>query len=289
MTLDVAVVIPAYNGARFLRPAIESALNQTQPPSEIVLVDDGSTDETAEIAGCYSEITVLRQERAGVAAARNAGAAATTSPILAFLDADDVWRPTKLERQAEVLASESSVALVHVGVADVDANGRALREHLVGASGNVATRMLAFEEPVILGGGSGAVIRRSSFDEVGGFDNSLSTSADWDLYYRIACRHTVAFVPEVLLDYRIHDSNMHANVEVMERDMLRAFDKALALADRRTRRRAYGRLHLVLAGSYFRKHALKHWARHQLKAAALAPDTLVHAALLPVRAVRRAR
>ena len=93
------------------------------------------------------------------------------------------------------------------------------------------------------------MIRRAAFSDVGGFDEALSTSADWDLYYRVARRYPVGFVPEVLVRYRVHSGNMHRNVDAMTRDMLAAYAKVFSEQDpelRRLRRWAYGRLHAML-------------------------------------------
>src|SRR5215472_561278 len=108
MIAPISVIIPAYNHARFLTPAIESVLSQTMEPSEIVVVDDGSTDETSSVLGTFGrQIRVVRQKNQGVAAARNRGAELATGEYLAFLDADDLWLPRKLEMQLNRFESES--------------------------------------------------------------------------------------------------------------------------------------------------------------------------------------
>ena len=168
----------------------------------------------------------------------------------------------------------------------MDANGAALGCQLDGMEGLVASEMLFFRRPVILGGGSGAVVRREFFQAVGGFDESLTTSADWDLYYRIACSHPVAFVPEVLLRYRIHGSNMSRNVRAMERDMLRGFAKAFAPDNpgvQPLRRLAYGRLHAMLAGSFFQAGDYWSFLRHAARSLVLTPSSGARFAAFPLR------
>jgi hypothetical protein len=157
--------------------------------------------------------------------------------------------------------------------------------------GRVASEMLLFRRTVILGGGSAAMVRRAAFEEVRGFDESMSTSADWDLYYRIACRYPVGFVPEILVRYRVHGSNMHKNVSAMASDMLRAYAKAFSEMDPGLsgfRRHAYGRLHAVLAGSFFRVGGYGGFVRHALKSLLLSPAGLGYFASYPVRRLRRA-
>jgi glycosyltransferase involved in cell wall biosynthesis len=287
----VSAIIPTYNHAGFLPGALESVFAQTCCPLEVIVVDDGSTDETAEVLRVYEgRIRVLRQANRGVAAARNAGAAMALGELLAFLDADDAWLPSKLERQAARFDVESGIGLVHCGVEEVDGRGRQLRTRLDGMEGWVSREMLLFRRGVILGGGSAAVIRRTTFLDVGGFDEDLSTSADWDLYYRVARRYPVGFVPEMLVRYRVHSGNMHRNIQAMTRDMLAAYAKAFSEQDpelQRLRRGAYGRLHAMLAGSFFRAGEYGQFARHALASVAMRPGQVGYFAGYPVRALRR--
>src|SRR5262245_58814803 len=109
----VSVIIPNYNYGRFLREALDSALNQTLPPLEVIVVDDGSTDESPEILESYGDrIRVIRQKNQGVGIARNTGAEAARGELLAFLDADDYWFPQKLEKQVEKINSDPELGMV---------------------------------------------------------------------------------------------------------------------------------------------------------------------------------
>jgi glycosyltransferase involved in cell wall biosynthesis len=286
----VSVVIPTHNHARFLAKAIDSALSQTHAPSEVIVIDDGSTDNTPEaLSGYGNRIRTVRQPNRGVAAARNAGVALASGEFLAFLDADDVWLPTKLERQVARFREEPDLGLVHCGVEEIDEDGALLRRVQDGLDGWVADAMLMFKRSVILGGGSGAMIPLALFKEAGGFDEVLSTSADWDLYYRVARRHRVGFVTDVLLGYRIHGSNMHTNISVMERDMIRGYLKAFINADPHLtslRRRCYGNLHRMLAGCYFRAGDYSAFFRHSIKALVLTPGNIGWFLRYPVRRFR---
>ncbi|MFT3743910.1 MAG: glycosyltransferase family A protein [Pyrinomonadaceae bacterium] len=251
----VSVVIPNYNYAHYLRETIDSVLAQTYPDVEIVVVDDGSKDDSKEIlAGYGGKIRTIFQQNQGVSAARNNGVAVSEGEFVAFLDADDAWLPTKIEKQVARFREDEELGLVHVGVDEIDAEGNSLVHRLEGVEGKVCTALLMLKREGVLGGGSGMMVRRSVFDETGGFDLGLSTSADWDLHYRVSERYTVGFVPELLLKYRVHSSNMHANVGVMEHDMMLAFEKAFRTNEAEilaVRRAAYGSLHQILAGSYF--------------------------------------
>ena len=131
---------------------------------------------------------------------------------------------------------------------------------------------------------------RAVFQEAGKFDERLSTSADWDLYYRIARKYKIGFVPRVLLHYRLHGTNMHASVRSMEHDMLLAYSKAFLTADHADlplRRRCLGNLHKVLAGSYFATGERLGSLRNALKSVILAPENITYFAQYPARRMRR--
>jgi glycosyltransferase involved in cell wall biosynthesis len=290
VTPTVSVVIPAYNHARYLAEAVESALGQTLPAVEVIVVDDGSTDETPQVLARHrARVRIVRQANRGVSAARNAGASLAQGDLLAFLDADDVWLPQKLEAQAARFADDPELGLVHCAVEDIDAEGRALRTCTDGMEGRVAEEMLLFRRAVILGGGSGAVVTRARFHETGGFDESLGTSADWDLHHRIARRAPVGFVPRVLLRYRVHGANMHADVARTAEEMLRAYAKAFAEepALAALRGRAYGGLHAMLSGSFQAQGRLGPAVAHGLRALAHDPSRFVRILGYPLRRLRR--
>lgn len=289
---EVSVIIPTYNYGRFIAQTIDSALGQTLPPREVIVVDDGSTDSTPEILARYGErIRVIRKQNGGVAAARNTGAEAAAGDLLAFLDADDIWLPQKLERQVQRFEEEPTLGLVHCGMQWIDAEGNPTGEGLVnGMEGWVAEEMLRFRRTTIIAPGGTTLVPRRIFQELGGFDPRLPPSEDWDFSYRVASRYKVGFVPEALLLYRLHGVNGHLNVSRMERAMLLAYEKAFSGADsrlRRLRRRCYGNLHMVLAGSFFRAGQYRDFARHLLKSLWLTPDNGAHALGFPLRWWRR--
>lgn len=290
MTPTVSVVIPAFDHARFLAEAVDSALAQTLPAADVIVVDDGSTDDTPRVLERYRDsVRVVRQENRGVSAARNAGAALASGALLAFLDADDAWLPDKLAAQAACFAAEPALGLVHCGVVEVDADGRPLRTRTDGLAGLVAEEMLLFRRTVVLGGGSGAVFARPHFEAAGGFDETLGTSADWDLHHRIARRAPVGFVPRVLLRYRVHGANMHADVARTAREMLAAYAKAFAedASLRPLRGRAYGGLHAMLSGSFHAQGRLGPAVAHALRALAHDPSRIGRIAGYPLRRLRR--
>jgi glycosyltransferase involved in cell wall biosynthesis len=251
----VSVVIPVFNGGQFVGQAILSVLKQTWRDLEVIVVDDGSTDETPSVVGEFGDrILYLRQERQGVSVARNAGIRAARGEYLAFLDADDVWLPQKLQRQIECLNDNPDVGAVGCGHYVVDRELNILEKKIPSCWQSPLEDLLLFRSNWGLFS-STLLVRRSVIERVGGFDPSLSTSADWDLAIRIARQCGVTFVGEPLVYYRQHGANMHLNVRLMERDMRVVLRKAFAMSGEQEfaslRRRAYGGLFRVLAGSYW--------------------------------------
>jgi glycosyltransferase involved in cell wall biosynthesis len=285
----VSVIIPTYNYGRFLSHALDSVLEQTYPAREVIVVDDGSTDETPSVLAHYKDrICVIHQCRSGASAARNAGAMVASGELLAFLDSDDVWLPRKLERQVERLQTEPGLGLIHCGIEEIDVTRASFRRRLDGLEGWVADELLLMRRAVILGGGSGALIPQKVFAVAGGFDESLQAAEDWDLFYRIARRYQVGFVPEVLLQYRFHGANSQMNLRVREKMAMRAYAKAFENAEprvRRLRRRAYGNLHMALAALFYADKQPVGAFRHALKSVWFTPRTMS----LPMRWWRQPR
>ena len=283
----VSVVIPNYNYAHFLREAIDSVLAQTYSDIEIIVVDDGSSDASSEVLESYGKrVRTVFQKNQGVSAARNNGAEISRGEFIAFLDADDSWLPAKLEKQSEIFAADPELGMVHVGFVEIDEAGRELLERTNGLEGRVAEELLRFERSVILGGGSGIMVRREAFVVVGGFDLRMSTSADWDFFYRISSGYSVGFVPEVLLKYRVHALNMHGNIVAMEHDMMLGFEKAFA-ADRMANRRTfYGNLHKTLSASYFRAGKYADFGRHVIQSIWNRPFNIGYFLQFPLRRMR---
>lgn len=286
----VSVVIPTFNYGRFLREAVDSVLAQTHPPLEILVVDDGSTDETAEIAASYGDrIRFIRQQHGGVCAARNNGIANARGEYVAFLDSDDVWLPQKLEKQLARFDADPELGLVHCGAERFDESGT-LAVNLEGLEGWIAPQLLRLDAEVIAAGTALLVPKRIA-EEVGGFDTGLAQAEDWDFAYRVAVRYRVGFVREVLVRYRQHGCGSHLNVPRMEHDMMAALGKAFASPDpavQSLRRSTYGRVHRILAGCYFRERAPKLFFRHMFKSLSYDPRNVGYFATYPLRVALRA-
>lgn len=287
----ISVVIPNYNYGRYLGGAIESVLAQSYPTTEVVVVDDGSTDQSREVLRRYEgRIRWVRQERLGVSAARNRGAQESRGELIAFLDADDAWSPQKLERQVSRLLADPDLGLVHCGEVVTDASGAVLAVRVEGGEGWVAHELLRYQRVVVVAPGSTALVPRRVFEAIGGFDPRLSTFADWDFSYRIASRYRIGFVPEAMVQVRSHGGSMQRNVCVMEHDMLLAYDKAFREAPpelRRLQRRCLGHLHMLLAGSFLATGRPLRGLRHVGQALWLNPRTASRVLGYPARWWRR--
>lgn len=234
---SIDVVIPTYNGERFILAALDSVNAQTVLPTRIIVVDDGSTDRTADVVRAYASIvplTLLQQKNGGLSAARNAGIRASTGEYIALLDADDEWYPTKLEEQMRVFANTPfvDVGLVYTAYSIIDADGRPTDKFFQvpldrRVRGKVFVRLL--DANMITGSGSGVLVKRACFDAVGLFDEQLAACEDWDMWLRVAQKCAVDFVDKPLVKIRRHGENMQNDAGRMFRNILSFYDKWLKL------------------------------------------------------------
>ncbi len=288
---SVSVIIPTYNYGRFINEAIESALGQTYPPPEVIVVDDGSTDDTEAVVRSFGErVKYIRQENAGVCAARNYGVAESSGELIAFLDADDIWEPTKLEKQLARFSEDLQIGLVHCGVREFDDSTSDIVSVVIeGAEDDAAENLLLWLEPSIIGPGGTIMVSRKAFDAVGGFDTRMKCGEDWDFCYRVARQFKVGFVPEPLVNYRCHAAAAHRNVDEMERGMELFYKKAFDTDDAdvlRLKRRALGNYHKVLAGSFFHSARYGKFLSHSFKSVLKRPANLGYFLSYPLRRVR---
>lgn len=221
----VSVIIPAYNAAPFISQAIESALAQTGVAVEVIVVDDGSVDQTpAKLAAFGAQIRVIRQANAGIGLARNRGAAMARGTWLAFLDADDEWLPAKLSRQ-----------LAQIGTAELGYTDRWNFGERQGLPERLSQSMSLYQgdvfEPLLLGNCltiSSVIIKRHRFEALGGFDPAMRGNEDWDLYLRhCGMGGQIALCAEPLTRYRIHGGSLSRNARLMQEGRLRVLRQAL--------------------------------------------------------------
>jgi glycosyltransferase involved in cell wall biosynthesis len=254
--MSVAIITPAYNAERYVDRTIEGVIAQTMTDWEMIVVNDGSTDRTAEIVGEYARrdrrIKLVHQSNAGMAAARNAGFAHCSgqTKYVIFLDADDVWRASCLATLSSALEGDPGAPAAHGRSSCIDEHETAIPHTGFESFGRRAIRMpgglrlhasdivsladdepttfaaLAFMNPITTPGQ--VLIRRAALDRVGLFDSTADVAADWDLWLRLAQLGPLAFVPEVVIKYRQHGNNASRQLSKMRRAELYVRHKLIA-------------------------------------------------------------
>jgi glycosyltransferase involved in cell wall biosynthesis len=238
----VTVIIPTFNCRQWVREAIDSALNQTLAPAQVIVVDDGSTDgTTAHLADYRTRIRTLSQPNQGVAAARNRGLASAGTEWIAFLDADDVWHPRKLELQMRIIAEHPEIGLLGTGLfAWPAATIPTLATSAVPRARIIRRDQLAVKNCLAT---SSILIRRDVAERIGDFDTALSGPEDHDYWLRSADIAPVGIIPLELTGYRSVPGSLSKRAASMEAGMKKILHKLDSRdfwrGDRMLRRRAY--------------------------------------------------
>jgi hypothetical protein len=229
---QIAVIVPAYNAERTIARTLESVANQTFRDIEIAVVNDGSTDgtasEVAKFAAQDARVKMVSQGNLGVAAARNSGVRNTSAPFVAPIDADDVWHPTKLEKQFDRMIRDENVGLVYAWYRLIDVDDNVYRSQFtVRATGRVFPLMI---QTNFIGNGSSPLIRRQLLERVGCYDTSLHARdaqgcEDWKMQLLLAEICEFDLVPEFLIGYRRSDGNMSSNTAMMARSKQLVLDE----------------------------------------------------------------
>ena len=245
MRAQIDVVIPAFNAKAYLTETLQSVAQQGEVLAQIIVVNDGSTDHTAacvhQFAAAHPQMNIVLVEQAnlGLSAARNTGIRKSTAPYIAFLDADDLWQAHKLDTQLQLFLSsiDTKLGVVYTGYslisessAPLSANTRLVAPKV---RGDVYQALLRGN--FISGSGSSVLIKREVLDAVGGFDEKLHASEDWDMWLRIARRFHFDFVDKPLVAIRVHAKNM-------QKDRLRMLSAELMMLNKLTQ---------MQAGNYF--------------------------------------
>ena len=285
----VTVVIPAWNAAGTLDDTLDSVRAQTHSALEIVVVDDGSSDRTGEIAAAHAQsdprVRLVAQTNQGVAAARNHGAAAGRGDILAFIDADDLWAPDKIAKQLRALRARPGAGLVYNWHARIDGDGWILDDSFRPEVEGDASAALCFGN--IVGSGSSALITRGAFEAAGGFEPELRRIGaqgceDLLFYFLVAQTHAFALVPEVLTGYRTSAQAMSKDFDQMLRSWRAANERMGAGRPDLAERIAAGRARYigVLLGQAIHARAWRSALRLALAAAPLSPLELIKAGVI---------
>ncbi len=277
-----SIVIAAYNRAHFVEQAIESVFKQTFREFEIIVVDDGSTDETHEVLSRFeNRIRVVRQSRNGRSSARNTGARLARGAFIAFLDSDDIWMPQKLERQFRVFQSHSRVGVVHTYSNVINTEGSSLanetrkRQRLYERALKRRYTYEGMSQECIMFLSTVAV-RRRCWELIGPMDTNIPAFEDWDWYLRAAMVTEIATISEPLVLYRVHADNTPESEFITGR--IATSLKHLALLENnttlRTPKRARRNFYIHLAAANYMQGRSTQAGQWMRRALALDPKTL---------------
>ncbi len=303
--VGVTVLMPVYNGERYVATAIDSILAQTHSAFEFLIIDDGSTDATPEILAGYAardaRIRVVRQENRGQAASLNRGLALARHAWVAIIDHDDVSLPERLERQLALVAREPEVVVVGSYVIEIDAAGNRLCQRNWGATTVEAFRQRRACNDWIGLAHPSAMMHRPTILKLGGYDSTFGPAIDTELWSRVADEHVILVIPEPLVLYRVHSGSMSSaqffraaqfTRWIMSRQLARRSGKPVPelTSFRRLERGRFGLRSIPIAYQDRVDHielcrSIASIERHSLNAALL---LLAEAGMRPVWAARRA-
>jgi len=207
MAPKVSVVIPVYNGARYLSVAVESILHQTFTDFELIIIDDGSTDETWTILNNFNDPRlrlVQNEKNIGVSKSANKGLALAQGMYIARMDADDISLPERLSRQVDFLETHPEIGVLGTGFKVIDGYGRFSDTHLPPAQDAILRWYLCFFCPIAH---STVMMRRQTVEQVGGYSSEIVLAEDYDLWQRLSSTTRLSNLQDVLVFYRIHDEN----------------------------------------------------------------------------------
>ena len=232
----VSVVMPAYNVDWCVRRAVDSVLAQDFRERELIVVNDGSTDDTRNVLASYGDaIRVIHQENRGMSAARNAAIRAARGALVAFLDADDRWLPEKLTRQVELMQSRPEIGFCSTAARVENPEGELLNLWRCRQRGPDMLETLFAENAAIAGGCSAVIVRRELLDSVGLFDESLRGFEDPDLWMRLAAVSGYACIDEPLAVILRREKSVSRNLDAMRTAALRSMRKNRVLLPSRLR------------------------------------------------------
>lgn len=263
----VSVVITAYNAMVYLPETMQSVLQQTFSDFEVVLVNNGSTDHIVEWVSLLNEprIKLFSQKNRGIPGGLNRGIAEAQGEYIAFLDADDLWDSTKLEKQVSILDEHPEVGLVYSWFALIDKRSEDMRGLLSNQTlvkyaieGDVSRQIL---EQNFIGCGSSAMVRRACIDAVGMFDSNFTSAADWDMWVRLALRYPFKVICEPLTYYRKHSNSMTSNWQAAIDDCGVAIEKIFSYVPAKLqylKGRSYGLLFMYHAEQRLRSKERNH-------------------------------
>jgi glycosyltransferase involved in cell wall biosynthesis len=257
MTPTVSVIIPAFNASKYIKETIDSVQAQSFTDWELIIIDDGSTDNTPEIVDSYKKrddrIHYFFQKNVGVSESRNNGIKRARGNYIALLDADDYWHPNNLEKKISYLNTHPQVYWIYCDMYMANATSETTGS-LVGTDESLFDHLLLWDKTVIPGPSSNLVLRKECFSSSIKFDNNLSTAADQDFCFHLAHVYTGKRIPEMLCFYRILSNSMSRNMTVVEKDHIYVYKKAEAnglFKNLLFKHKCFSNMYLILAGSWW--------------------------------------
>lgn len=254
----VSIIVPAYNKSVLTIKTIESVLAQTYSPIEIIVVDDGSTDDTRQQLSRYTKrIQYVYKNNGGACSARNLGFHLSKGEYLGFLDCDDLYHPQKVQHSVHYLEEHPQFGFVHTAADFIDEKGS-----FVGTCDHPRSRRTGWITPrLILGNficNATPLMRRFCLEKVGVFDESVFTPADWDLWLRLSAHYPVGYIPLRLSQYRVSHSYVFENLELAKGEEKYVIEKFFAGHPqyRNRQRLAWANMHLRYAQCYLVKDEL---------------------------------
>lgn len=253
-----SIIIPAYNAKQYISETVQSVLNQTHTNWELIIIDDGSIDNTLEIIEAFaktdSRIKYLTKHNSGVSDTRNKGLSMAKGEFISFLDADDIWNKENLEEKIKFI-KKNDIDVAYSNCEKIDSNSNSLNNILTGTDSPLLSDILLLRGNYITAP-SGIVLKKSVLDKIGGFDTNLSNNADQELWIRILSNNfKIKLIKNVLWKYRVHNNNMSSNIALLEKDSIYIFNKSKSNKLYPTfalQQKAFAKLNLMLAGSWWK-------------------------------------
>lgn len=287
----VTIVIPAYNAESTIAETLSSVLAQTYRDFEVLVVDDGSTDKTSGVVSAAEDqrVRLVRIPNGGVARARNHGISQARAELVAFLDADDLWEPDKLELQVAALEASPQAGLCVTAAVRINERGKILGKIPAEHSDDVCRTLLL--NAMSVGMLSSGLVRASVLKAIGGFDPRFSQCADWDLWLRVSTTSAFCVIDRPLVRYRTFNGNMSSDISLLERDTFAVLDaffsSEMSSPYRSIRSRVYSRYWMMCSGAYFQTGHLSDAVRCGLRGVIANPSAVGRLFGLPVRWARR--
>jgi glycosyltransferase involved in cell wall biosynthesis len=253
----VSIIIPTYNSDKYIADAITSVIKQDYKNWELLVVDDGSTDNTTAVVSEFlsdPRITYFKKENSGVSHARNYGAERAKGRYLCFLDADDSFHSTNVSEKVAVLNNNPDAGLVHADISMTDARGNLLHFFNTGLSGSRLHLALLLWNECVIPAPSSIMVTKEAFYAVGKWDPLFSTAADQDFFIRVTAAYPIYRINRPLTSYRIVDASMSKNPAVFEKDHLAVYRKAKnnnLFPDMVFEKKCFSNLHLIIAGNWW--------------------------------------